>query len=50
MEGNEVLILIVGILSVVLGGFIVLVPRILPYLVGGYFVVSGVLWIARAFT
>jgi len=48
MTDTEVVILVVGIMSVILGLMIVVMPRVLPYLVGGYLVVSGVLWIARA--
>lgn len=49
MESHEVLILIVGILSILLGWLIIVKPKILAYIVGVYFIVSGVLWVARAF-
>jgi uncharacterized membrane protein HdeD (DUF308 family) len=48
MESHEVVILFVGILSVLLGLVVILVPRILAYIVGAYFMIAGVLWIARA--
>ena len=48
MESHEVLILVVGILSIVLGVAVIMMPRILAYIVGGYFVAAGILWIARA--
>ena len=49
MAHYEILILIVGIISILMGLLIIVKPKILPYLVGGYFVVVGILWIVRAF-
>ena len=48
MDSNLVLIVIVGVLSILFGLLIILKPKVLPYLVGGYFIISGVLWIIRA--
>ena len=48
MDLNLILIVIVGILSILFGLFVITKPKILPYLVGGYFIISGVLWILRA--
>jgi uncharacterized membrane protein HdeD (DUF308 family) len=48
MERYEVLILIVGILSVLLGLVIAFKPKVLPYLVSVYFIGAGILWIIRA--
>jgi len=49
MEDYEVLILIIGVLSIILGWIVIAKPRSLAYLVGGYLMVSGVFWIVRAF-
>ena len=49
MQDYEVLILLVGVLSIFLGLAVIVMPRILPYLVGVYLMVSGVFWVARAF-
>jgi uncharacterized membrane protein HdeD (DUF308 family) len=43
-----ILVVIVGVLSVLFGLLVIAKPKILPYLVGGYFIVTGVLWIIRA--
>ena len=48
MDLSLLLIVIVGILSILFGLFVIGKPKILPYLVGGYFIVSGVPWILRA--
>jgi len=48
MAVNLILIVIVGIISILFGLFVIAKPKMLPYLVGGYFIVSGVLWILRA--
>ena len=48
MSLNLIFVFIVGILSIVFGLLIIWKPKILPYLVGGYFIVSGILWILRA--
>ena len=48
MDLPLLLVVIVGILSVLFGLLIIAKPKILPYLVGGYFIVTGVLWIIRA--
>lgn len=48
VDSNLVLIIIVGILSILFGLLIIIKPKVLQYLVGGYFIVSGVLWILRA--
>jgi uncharacterized membrane protein HdeD (DUF308 family) len=48
MDVPLILVVIVGILSVLFGLLIIAKPKILPYLVGGYFIVTGVLWIIRA--
>ena len=48
MDVNLILVVIVGILSILFGLFVMGKPKILPYLVGGYFIISGVLWILRA--
>ena len=49
MEDYEVLIFVIGVLSIILGWIVIAKPRILAYLVGGYLMLSGVFWIARAF-
>jgi len=43
-----ILVVVIGIISILFGFFIIAKPKILPYLVGGYFIVTGVLWIIRA--
>jgi uncharacterized membrane protein HdeD (DUF308 family) len=43
-----VFIIVIGIISILFGLLIIAKPKILPYLVGGYFIVSGALWILRA--
>jgi len=48
MAHYEILILVVGIISILMGLLIIMKPKILPYLVGSYFVVVGILWIVRA--
>jgi len=48
MERYEVMILIVGIVSILLGWTVIVKPKILPYLVGGYLIVSGILWVTRS--
>ena len=48
MDIPLILVVIVGILSILFGLLIIAKPKILPYLVGGYFIVTGVLWIIRA--
>jgi len=48
MSFNLLLIVIVGVLSIIFGLFIIRKPKMLPYLVGGYFIVSGILWVLRA--
>ena len=48
MDLPLILVLIVGAISIFFGFLIIAKPKILPYLVGGYFIVSGVLWIIRA--
>ena len=49
MEGYQVLILIIGILSIVFGVVVLARPRIIPWIVAGYFFASGLMWIVRAF-
>lgn len=49
MESYQVLILIIGILSIVFGAVVVTRPKIIKWVVGGYFVASGLIWIVRAF-
>ena len=48
MDLPLMLVVIVGILSILFGFLVIAKPKILPYLVGGYFIVTGVLWIIRA--
>lgn len=48
MELPLILVLIVGAISILFGLVIIAKPKILPYLVGGYFIISGALWIIRA--
>jgi uncharacterized membrane protein HdeD (DUF308 family) len=43
-----VFVIVIGIISVLFGLLIIAKPKILAYLVGGYFIVTGVLWIIRA--
>ena len=48
MDLNLIFIVVVGVLSILFGLFVIMKPKILPYIVGVYFIVSGVLWILRA--
>ena len=48
MNFNLLLIIIVGVLSIIFGLLIIRKPKMLPHLVGGYFIVSGILWVLRA--
>ena len=48
MDLPLVFIIVIGIISILFGLLIIAKPKILPYLVGGYFIVSGALWILRA--
>jgi len=48
MDLDLLLIVIIGILSIIFGFFVISRPKVLPYIVGGYFIASGVLWILRA--
>ena len=48
MDLPLILVIIVGILSILFGFIIIAKPKILPYLVGGYFILTGILWIIRA--
>jgi uncharacterized membrane protein HdeD (DUF308 family) len=45
---SSVFIVIIGILSLLFGILVIARPKILSLLVGGYFIVTGVLWILRA--
>ena len=49
MENYEVLVLIVGILSILFGFVVIAKPKILAYVVGLYFIIAGILWITRTF-
>jgi len=48
MTDYEAVILVVGIISILFGWIVMAMPKTLPYLVGGGFIVSGILWVARA--
>lgn len=48
MTDYEAVILVVGIISILFGWIVMAMPKILPYLAGGGFIVSGILWVARA--
>ncbi len=48
MDLYLILIFIVGIISILFGLLVIAKPKILPILVGGYFIVSGVIWVLRA--
>jgi uncharacterized membrane protein HdeD (DUF308 family) len=48
MSVSLVLIVIIGIISILFGLLVIAKPKILPILVGGYFIITGVIWILRA--
>ncbi|MFC1866260.1 hypothetical protein ACFLYB_06075 [Chloroflexota bacterium] len=48
MDLDLLLIAIIGGLSIIFGFVIINRPKILPYIVGGYFIISGIMWILRA--
>ncbi len=44
-EDRDTAQIIVGVISLVLGVLILLVPRLLNYIVAGYLIVIGILWL-----
>lgn len=48
MELPLILVVVIGVISILFGLLIIARPKILPYLVGGYFIITGVLWLLRA--
>ena len=44
-DGNDTALIIAGIVSIVLGVLIFAVPRLLNYIVAGYLVIVGVIWL-----
>ena len=48
MDLDLLLIALIGGLSIIFGFFVISRPKILPYIVGSYFIISGIMWILRA--
>ena len=44
-DGNDTALIIAGIVSIVLGVLIFVIPRLLNYIVAGYLVIVGVIWL-----
>jgi hypothetical protein len=44
-DGNDTALIIAGIVSIALGVLIFAVPRLLNYIVAGYLVIVGIIWL-----
>ena len=44
-DGNDTALIIAGIVSIALGVLILAVPRLLNYIVAGYLVIVGIIWL-----
>lgn len=44
-EGNDTALIIAGIVSILVGVLIFAVPRLLNYVVAGYLVIVGIIWL-----
>ena len=45
-DDRETVQIVVGLVSIALGVLILIVPRLLNYIVAGYLIVIGIVWLA----